>query len=156
MALFVSVQLFDLAYWFTKTRNRGHFKAREFAAKADEFYREQTGRDIPVAFGSMWYAGCVMHYLPYRPYAGSAEDPYDEFRFRDVLDHKGALGVYLDDEDAAQLADTLKIDEAELKKNAHMFTFHYQAPYGKRKERNIFFVAIPPRKGGPASEQNGN
>jgi len=156
MALFVLVQVSDVGYWFTRTRNRGHFNAREFAAKADEFYREQTGRDIPVAFGSMWYAGCVMHYLPYRPYAGSAEDPYDEFRFRDVLDNEGALGVYLDDEDAAQLADTLKIDLDELKKNAYLFTFYYQAPFGKRKERNIFFVAIPPRKGSPASEQNRN
>ncbi len=153
MILFVSVQAVDLGYWFTKTRNRGHFCAREFAARADEFYREQTGRDVPVAFGSMWYAGCVMQYLPYHPYAGSAEDPYDEFRFRDVLDHEGALGVFLDDEDAAQLADTLKLDENELKKNAHMFTFPFKAPYGKLKERNIFLVAIPPRKGGLQPEQ---
>ena len=156
MALFVLVQLSDVGYWFTRTRNRGHFNAREFAAKANEFYREQTGRDVPVAFGSMWYAGCVMQYLPYHPYAGSAEDPYDEFRFRSVLDNVGALGVFLDDEDAAQLADTLKIDENELKKNARMFTFTYKAPYGKLKERNIFFVAIPPRKGNPGSERPAN
>ena len=156
MALFVLVQLSDVGYWFTRTRNRGHFNAREFATKANEFYREQTGRDVPVAFGSMWYAGCVMQYLPYHPYAGSAEDPYDEFRFRSVLDNVGALGVFLDDEDAAQLADTLKIDENELKKNARMFTFTYKAPYGKLKERNIFFVAIPPRKGNPGSERPAN
>ena len=156
MVLFVLVQLSDVGYWFTKTRNRGHFNARGFAVKADEFYREQTGRDIPVAFGSMWYAGCVMQYLPYHPYAGSAEDPYDEFRFRSVLDNEGALGVFLDDEDAAQLADTLKLDENELKTNAHMFTFPYKAPYGKLKERNIFFVAIPPRNANPPPEQTAN
>ena len=156
ITLFVLVQVFDLAYWFTRTRNRGHFNAREFAAQADEFYREETGRDVPVAFGSMWYAGCVMQYLPYHPFAGSAEDPYDEFRFRSVLDNEGALGVFLDDEDAAQLADTLKLDENELKKNARMFTFSYKAPYGKLKERYIFFVAIPPRNGNPAPEPSGN
>jgi hypothetical protein len=156
MVLFVSIQAVDLAYWFAKTRNRGHFCAREFAAEADAFYRGQTGRNVPVAFGSMWYAGCVMQYLPYHPYAGSAEDPYDEFRFRDVLDNEGALGVFLDDEDAAQLADTLKLDKDELKKNAHRFTFTYKAPYGKLKERNIFLVAIPPRSGNPPPEQAQN
>ena len=152
MILFVSVQAADLAYWFTKTRNRGHFNARAFAAKADEFYRAQTGRDVPVVFGSMWYAGCVMQYLPYHPFAGSAEDQYDEFRFRSVLDNEGALGVFLDDEDAAQLANTLNLDEAELKKNAHMFTFTFKAPFGKLKERGIFLVAIPPRNGNPQAE----
>lgn len=154
MTLFVLVQASDVGYWFTKTRIRGHFDARGFAAKADEFYREQTGRGVPVAFGSMWYAGSVMQYLPYHPYAGSAEDPYDEFRFREVLDNEGALGIFLDDEDAAQLADTLKLDAAELKKNAHMFTFFCKAPFGKLKERNIFLVAIPPRNGGLQAVQH--
>ena len=152
IALFVGVQLFDLAYWFTRTRSRGHFNAREFAAKADEFYRGKTGRDIPVAFGSMWYAGCVMQYLPYHPYAGSAEDPYDEFRFRSVLDNEGSLGVVVDDEDILQLAATLKLDADELKRNAETFTFTYQAPYGKLKSRDISFVAIPPRKSIPKQE----
>ena len=149
MALFVLVQVFDVFYWFTKTRNRGHFNARAFAASAQAFYREQTGRDIPLAFGDMWYAGCVMQYLPHHPYAGSFEDPYDEFRFCSILDHDGALGVYLEEEDAIQLADALKLDVNELKKNAERFLFPYKAPYGKEKNRNIFFVVIPPREGSP-------
>jgi len=150
MTLFVLVQVFDVAYWFTKTNHRTHFCVREFAARADEFYRGRTGRDIPVAFGSMWYAGCVMQYLPYHPCSGSAEDPYDEFRFRSILDEEGGLGVCLTDEDFTQLADTLKLDKDELKRNAKSFSFEYKAPFGKLKSRQISFVAIPPRKSTPA------
>ena len=146
MILFVFVQAFDVFYWFTKTRNRGHFVAREFAATAQKFYREQTGRDIPLAFGDMWYAGCIMHYLPEHPYAGSYEDPYDEFRFSTILDQEGALGIYLQEKDAPQLADALGLDLDELKKNAKAFKFSYKAPYGKEKVRPVFFVVIPPRK----------
>ena len=146
MILFVFIQVFDIFYWFTKTRNRGHFVAREFAASAQEFYRGQTGHDIPLAFGDMWYAGCVMQYLPNHPYAGSFEDPYDEFRFSSILDREGALGVYLQEKDAVQLADALGLQLDELKKNAKEYRFSYKAPYGKEKIRPIFFVVIPPRK----------
>ena len=149
MILFVLVQAFDVIYWFGKTRNRGHFPARAFAASAQEFYRERTGRDIPLAFGDMWYAGCVMQYLPNHPYAGSMEDPYDEVRFSSILDHEGALGVYLDAEDADILAGSLRLDADELKKNAKEFLFPYSAPYGKEKNRSIFFVVIPPRRDSP-------
>ena len=149
MILFVSVQTFDVYYWFTKTRNRGHFTAREFAEKAQEFYRERTGRDIPLVFGDMWYAGCVMQYLPGHPFAGSAEDPYDELRFRSVLDNEGALGVYLHERDAEMLADTLKMDLGTLKANSECFLFEYKAPFGKVKTNWIFLAAIPPRKTTP-------
>ncbi len=150
MTLFVFVQAFDVYYWFTKTRIRGHFTAREFASAAQKFYSERTGRRIPLAFGEMWHAGCIMQYLPDHPYAGSFEDPYDEVRFRSVLDREGALGVYLNEEDADMLADTLKLNSDELKKNAEGFQFRYKAPYGKEKIRHVFFVVIPPR--GEASQ----
>ena len=144
--LFVSVQLTDVFYWFTKTRKRGHFVARELAATAQKFYREQTGRDIPLVFGDMWYAGCVMQYLPEHPFAGSQEDPYDEFRFRSVLDNEGALGIYNKEEESEILAATLKLDVNELKKNAKKLPFNYKAPYGKLKTQWLYLVVIPPRK----------
>ena len=147
IALFVLVQVYDVYYWFTKTRSRGHFPARAFAASARDFYRERTGREIPLAMGSMWYTGCIMQYLPDHPYAGSFEDPYDELRFSSILDHEGALGVYLDGAEADQLADMLGVDANEIKKNAKLFVFKYSAPYGKEKRRDIYLVAIPPRKG---------
>ena len=146
MALFILVQVYDVSYWFMKTRNRGHFTARAFAASAQDFYRERTGRDIPLVFGEMWYAGCVMQYLPFHPYAGSDEDPYDEVRFRSILDHEGALGIYLQEKNAVQLADALGLDPDEIKKNAKEFRFSYSAPFGKEKIRSLFFVVIPPRK----------
>ena len=146
MVLFVSVQLSDVYYWFTKTRSRGHFNAREFAATAQSFYREQTGRDIPLAFGDMWYAGCVMQYLPEHPFAGSFEDPYDEFRFRSVLDREGALGVYHRESDVEMLADALGLNADELRANAKHFMFDFKAPYGKTKTLDLLLVAIPPRK----------
>ena len=152
MILFVSVQAVDVFYWFTKTRNRGHFVAREFAATAQDFYREQTGRDIPLAFGDMWYAGCIMQYLPEHPFAGSFEDPYDEFRFRSVLDHEGALGVF-HGENVEMLADALKIDADELKRNSKEFVFDYKAPFGKVKSHSISFAVIPPRKPDSNSSQ---
>ena len=145
MTLFVLVQAYDVVDFLTKTRSRGHFGAREFASAAETFYRERTGRDIPLAFGEMWYAGCIMQYLPHHPYAGSHEDPYDEFRFRSILDNEGALGVYLHGEDADDLANALKANSDELKKNSVEFHFPYKAPYGKEKICNVFFVAIPPR-----------
>ena len=146
MILFVAVQASDVYYWFTKTRSRGHFNAREFAATAQRFYRERTGRDIPLAFGDMWYAGCVMQYLPEHPFAGSFEDPYDEFRFRSVLDHEGALGVYHGEDDAGKLADALGLNADELKRNSESFPFDFKAPYGKTKTIRLFLVAIPPRE----------
>ena len=152
MALFVIVQATDLFYWLTKTRSRGHFAAREFATAAQEFYRGQTGCDIPLVFGDMWYAGCVMQYLPEHPFAGSFEDPYDEFRFRSVLDHEGALGVFHED-DAELLADALRIDVDELKRNARIFAFSFKAPFGKTKTHEISFVVIPPRKAPAAPSQ---
>ena len=153
MILFVVMQATDIFYWFTKTRNRGHFVAHEFAATAQKFYREQTGRDIPVAFGDIWYAGCIMQYLPEHPFAGTFEDPYDEFRFRSVLDNEGALGVYNKDEDAELLADVLHLDPDELKRNSKLFDFHYNAPYGKHKTQWIHFVVIPPRKAAAGKTQ---
>jgi 4-amino-4-deoxy-L-arabinose transferase-like glycosyltransferase len=144
--LFVSVQLTDVFYWFTKTRNRGHFVAREFAASAQKFYRKRTGRDIPLVFGDMWYAGCVMQYLPEHPFAGSFEDPYDEFRFRSVLDNEGALGVFLHEQDAETLADALHVDADMIRQNAKYLLFNYKAPFGKTKTSQIFVVVIPPRK----------
>ncbi len=153
MALFVFVQANDVFYWFMKTRSRGHFHAREFAATAQEFYREQTGRDIPLAFGDMWYAGCIMHYLPEHPYAGSYEDPHDEFRFRSILDEEGALGVYIHEDDAADVAGVLGIDLDELKKNAKEFVFTFKAPYGEEKSNSIFLSVIPPRKAAAQAAQ---
>ena len=146
IVFFVAVQLSDIFYWFRKTRSRGHFVAREFAATAQDFYREQTGRNIPLAFGDMWYAGCVMQYLPEHPFAGTFEDPYDELRFRSVLDNEGALGIYNAEEDAELLAAALGLDVDELKKHAKKLSFDYQAPYGKRKTQWLHLVAIPPRK----------
>jgi len=146
IVLFVSVQVFDISYWFTRTRKRGHLNAREFAATAQEFYRRQTGREIELAFGDMWYAGCIMQYLPTHPYAGTFENPYDEFRFRSLLDHGGALGVYGEKKDADLLADCLGISADELKLSSEKFVFSYSAPYGKKKKQAVFFVAIPPRK----------
>jgi len=151
MILFVAVQTVDIFYWFRKTRSRGHFVAREFAATAQQFYREHTGRDIPLAFGDLWYAGCIMQYLPEHPFAGTFEDPYDEFRFHSILDHEGALGVYNADEDVELLASALKIDVNELKKNSKRHSFNYQAPYGKLKTQWVSFVVIPPRKASPDS-----
>ena len=143
-ALFVSVQIFDVCDWCTKTRLRGHFNGRAFSARAGEFYRGKTGRDtIPVAFGEMWYAGCVMQYLPSHPYAGAFDDPYDELRFRRILDEEGGLGVYTDENDRQALADSLGIDVSEL--NPEPQVFHFSAPYGKEKERRVFFTVIPPR-----------
>ena len=153
MALFLLVQATDVYYWFTKTRSRGHFNARQFAATAQEFYRGQTGRDIPLAFGDMWYAACIMHYLPSHPYAGSDEDPYDEFRFRSVLDEQGALGVYHEETDVELLAAALKLDAGTLKMNSKMFSFPYKAPFGKLKTHELFFVVVPPRKNAPQAQQ---
>jgi hypothetical protein len=93
----------------------------------------------------MWYAGCIMHYLPEHPYAGSFEDPYDEFRFRSILDEEGAIGVYPQEADVAQLAGALNLNEDELRKNVKEFSFPYSAPYGKKKDRHLFLVVIPPR-----------
>ncbi len=149
MTLFILVQASDVFYWFTKTRSRGHFPAREFAASAQEFYRGRTGRDIPLVFGDMWYSGCVMQYLPSHPYAGTFEDPHDEFRFRSILDKEGALGVFINEEDASELADALGIDADEVRRNAEELVFSYSAPYGKEKTRSIFLVVIPPRKPSP-------
>jgi len=146
MALFICVQASDIYYWCTKTRKRGHFKAHEFAAVAQQYYREQTGRDIPVAFGDLWYAGCVMHYLPNHPYAGSFEDPYDELRFRSILDNEGALGIYIDEEEVELLGSSLGLDVGWLKKNAKVFDFPYCAPFGKVHKKPVHFVVIPPRK----------
>ena len=87
-----------------------------------------------------------MHYLPEHPYAGSYEDPYDEFRFRSILDEEGAIGVYQQDKDVAQLAEALNLSENELRKNAKAFSFPYSAPHGKKKVRQLFLVVIPPRK----------
>ena len=144
MILFVAVQATDVYYWFTKTRSRGHFRADEFAATAQEYYREQTGHDIPLAYGDMWYAGCVMQYLPEHPFAGTYEDPYDEFRFRSVLDNEGALGIYHDEDDEL-LADALQLDIDFIRKNSKEFLFDYKAPFGKKKTHHISFVVIPPR-----------
>ncbi|MBR4717051.1 MAG: glycosyltransferase family 39 protein [Lentisphaeria bacterium] len=149
MTLFVLVQASDVYYWFTRTRLRGHFVAREFAAAAQDFYRERTGRDIPLAFGEMWFAGCVMQYLPSHPYAGSDEDPYDEFRFRSVLDNEGALGVYLREAERLRLAKALGLDPDEIKANSREYVFRYCAPFGKPKDRSVFLVVIPPRKHAP-------
>ena len=84
-----------------------------------------------------------MQYLPSHPYAGSLEDPYDEVRFGKILDEEGALGVYLMPDDFKLLTDSLKIDPAKL--DPQPFKFSYSAPYGKVKERPLFFVVIPPR-----------
>ena len=103
----------------------------------------------------MWFAGCVMQYLPSHPYAGSDEDPYDEFRFRSVLDNEGALGVYLDEEERTRLANALMLEPDDLKKNSKEFVFRYHAPFGKLKERRIFLAVIPPRKNVPSPEATG-
>lgn len=153
MTLFVAVQASDVYYWFTKTRSRGHFDGRAFAAAAQEFYRERTGHDIPLVFGNMWFSGCVMQYLPSHPYAGAADDPYDEFRFRSILDSEGALGIFLDDKDVKFISDTLGIDDAVVRENAKEFAFSYRAPYGKQKDRLVSFTVIPPRKPAPAPAQ---
>ena len=152
MTLFVLIQVYDVIDWTSMTNYRTHFHAREFAAKADEFYRAKTGHDIPIAFGNMWYSGCVMQYLPDHPYAGAADDPYDEVRFRSVLDSEGALGIYHHEEDLELIADTLKINATELRNNAETFTFRFKAPLGKLKERRISFVVIPPRKPSPQAK----
>ena len=152
MILFVSVQAADVFYWFTRTRSRGHFDGREFASTAQDFYRERTGRDIPLAFGNMWYSGCVMQYLPSHPYAGAADDPYDEFKFRSILDNEGALGVFLSDKDVANMEKALGIAGDEIWRNSKEFVFHYSAPCGRTKERHVFFVVIPPRKPSPQAE----
>ena len=150
MALLVGVQAFDVFYWLTKTRKHGgHFNARSFSAVAQEFYRERTGRDIPLAFGDMWYAGCIMQYLPDHPYAGSYEDPYDELRFRSILDNEGALGVYNWEEQAEQLAGSLGLDPDELKRDSVEFRSICRAPYGKAKMAQAFLVVIPPLKEHP-------
>ena len=105
---------------------------------------EKTGRDhIPVAFGEMWYAGCIMQYLPSHPYAGAFDDPYDEVRFRKILDEEGGLGVYMVESDYQTLADSLKIDVSVLKPELHIF--HYASPFGKAKDRYLYFTVIPPR-----------
>ena len=146
MLLFVAVQAFDVSYWLTRTRKRGHFNVSEFITVADRFYRERTGNDIPLAFGDMWYAGCIMQYLPYHPYAGTFEDPCDELRFRSILDNEGALGVYNWEGQARFLADSLGLDVNELKKNSVEFRSICRAPYGKPKECQAYLVVIPPRK----------
>lgn len=146
LILFVCVQAFDVFYWCTKTRKRGHFNAQSFTSVARDFYRERTGRDISLAFGDMWYAGCLMQYLSHHPYAGSFEDPCDEVRFRSILDEEGALGVYNWEEDVDLLADSLKISAEELKRNSVEFKIVCRAPFGKAKICQAFLVVIPPRK----------
>jgi len=156
ITLFLLVQVYDVIDCLTKTRSRGHFNGREFAVVAQDFYREQTGRDIPLALGHMWFSGCIMQYLPSHPYAGSADDPYDEVRFRSILDREGALGVILEDKDVKNLSDMLGIDADELRKNAKSFPFSFSALYGKPKERILSFVVIPPRKPSPQQPQPPN
>ena len=157
MTIFLLAQGYDVFRYFTKTRSHGgHFDGRKLAAAAQDFYREQAGRDIPLAFGNMWFSGCIMQYLPNHPYAGAADDPYDEFRFRSVLDDEGALGVFTDDKDVVSLSNALGIDADELRMKAKEFVFTYGAPYGKTKERHVSLVVIPPRKSSPQPQPAGN
>lgn len=141
LIVFLAFQSFDLLYFMTSTNRRLHMSGKEMAAAAQEYYKRQTGQDeIPFVYGDLWYAGCISHYLPYHPYAGSTEDAYDLKRFQEHFEKYGALGVLNHRGDANDLQ---KLTSEKLTFTEKVFRFH--ARFDKDSSIQILFTIIPPR-----------
>lgn len=141
-AIFGAVMLIiPLINYNVSTKYRYHIAKSDFRRPAEEFYRRETGKNIPFIIGDIWHAAMLQNTFKYRIKACPDSDPILINIHRDTLASRGALVIASNKENS----------EKELKKHFdisrlkwHDAKIPYRARFGKEKIYTISLAVLPP------------
>jgi len=125
----------------THTSIRKDFNAKEFATYYEKLYESETGQNLAMACGDVFFSGVMSHYAPSHPYGCIYNNPSEVKRMTPLIRQNGALAISDatgDVEFCTQRFGMTVHDELSIN------TSSYQALFGKKKERTIYYAYLPP------------
>ena len=131
--------LFPLTYYNIRSKYRYHLDKNEMRAAAENFYRQQTGKDIPFVIGDIWLASMLQNTLQYRVKACPLSDPILTGLHLEKIKKHGAI-VITSGPDNAEKA-TWNLCSTALKWQE--IKIDYCARFGKKKTFKFFLAALP-------------
>lgn len=132
--------LFPLYYYNTTSKYRYHLDKKELRKTAVDFYRSQTGKDIPFVIGDIWDAAMLQNSLKYKVKASPSSDPIlTGLHLKKIAAH-GALVITRGPENAAR--EIRKFFNVDLKWQE--MKIDYRARFGNTKCFKFYLAVLPP------------
>ena len=132
--------LIPLTHYNFSSKYRYHISKEKLHHSAQEFYQQQTGKDVPFIIGDIWHAAMLQNTFKYRVNACPSSDPILIGLHRQHIAENGALII---------TAGPRKTGE-EINKMFgispvwHQQELSYRARFGKNKTYKYFFAVLPP------------
>jgi hypothetical protein len=127
-----------LIYSNVKSSFRRHIDKAELLSCAREYYRTQTGKDIPFIIGEEWHAGLVQNTLKYTVRCCPDNDPILIGIHRENIRRHGALIVTGHPERSSENI----LREFGQKPQWQTVQLPYQARFGKKKKYKFYFAVL--------------
>ena len=108
-------------------------------AAAENFYRQQTGKDIPFVIGDIWLASMLQNSLQYRVKACPLSDPILTGLHLEKIKKHGAIVITSGPDNAGKA--TWNLCSTDLKWQE--IKIDYCARFGKKKIFKFFLAALP-------------
>lgn len=134
----VTMMLSMLIYSNVKSSFRRHIDKAELLSCAREYYRTQTGKDIPFIIGEEWHAGLVQNTLKYTVRCCPDNDPILIGIHRENIRRHGALIVTGHPERSSENI----LREFGQKPQWQSVQLPYQARFGKKKKYKFYFAVL--------------
>ena len=135
-----SLLLFALVYYNTSSKYRYHIRKADFRETAQNFYRSQTGKEIPFIIGDIWEASMLQNTMGYKVKACPASDPLLTALHREHINKNGALIICKDRSVVTpHIKKTFGTEPVWIK-----HTIPYRARFGKTKNYTCYLAVLPP------------
>lgn len=132
--------LFAGIYYNCKSKFRYHLDKVELRSAAENFYREQTGKEIKFITGGIWEAAMLQNTFGYQIKAAPSFDPILLALHTETINQHGALAITFSPELTS--ADIKNRFNAEVE--WQKIEVGYRARFGKPQKKIFFLAVIPP------------
>ncbi|MBE6356882.1 MAG: glycosyltransferase family 39 protein [Lentisphaerae bacterium] len=141
----LTVMLSMLIYSNTRSSYRRHISKEELLTHARNYYRDQTGKEIPFIIGEEWHAALVQNAMKYSLRCCPDNDPILIGIHRENIRKHGALIVSGHPERSGKNI-LQHFDQQPVWQTVEI---PYQARFGKKKKFKFHFAVLHPEKSTP-------
>ena len=133
--------LIPLINYNRSSKFRYHLDKETFRQRAENFYRQQTGKEIPLIIGDIYNASMLQNCCKYTVKAAPAADPLLLSLHRQQLIDKGALIIT---KDISGTETAIKSWANIEKLDWYEYSISYRARFGKEKKYTFYMAVLPP------------
>lgn len=136
----IAIMLFPTIYYNCKSKYRYHIAKEDLKTVAADFYRQQTGKDVPFITGTIWEASMLQNTYKYTVKAAPTFDPILMKPHLETISRDGALVISSEPQNTSE--HIKQFFDIELQ--WHLMKVPYRARFGKPEEFEFFLAVVPP------------